>query len=67
MNTPEEALKRLTPEAAWRPYAPTVTNPWNEEKVAHLLRRSCFGASWSEIQDGVKQSPGQLVDRVVAG
>lgn len=67
MSDAQEALDRFDALAAWKPFSPEASNPWDEVKVAHLYRRSSFGASWSTIQAGTQSTPGELVDRIVAG
>jgi hypothetical protein len=67
MSQAQAALDGLSPDVAWKPYVPDASNPWNEVKVAHLYRRSGFGARWSAVQAGVKSKPADLVGRIVSG
>ena len=53
--------------ANWRAYEPTRANPWDRRKVAHLYRRAGFGASWKELEQGVKLGPGGCLGRVMNG
>ncbi|MGQ0633285.1 MAG: DUF1800 domain-containing protein [Planctomycetaceae bacterium] len=67
MTPAEQALQRFRPETAWQPYYPNAADPWDEVKVAHLYRRAAFGPSWQQIRDGLRSSPGDLIERLVAG
>ncbi|HEV3258653.1 MAG TPA: DUF1800 domain-containing protein [Gemmataceae bacterium] len=49
----------------WSPYEPTVKDPWDLRKVAHLHRRAGFGATWAELQRDLKDGPGASVDRLL--
>ena len=46
-------------------YIPTVDNPWDKKKVAHLYRRMGFAASVSTIESGLALEPGELVDAII--
>lgn len=67
MSQAQETLDRFDAEAAWKPYTPDASHPWDEIKVGHLYRRAGFGANWRALQEGVATPPGELVGRVVAG
>jgi hypothetical protein len=67
MNQAQEALDRFDADAAWKAYKPEASNPWDLIKVAHLYRRAGFGASWHTLRAGVKSTPANLVDQVIAG
>jgi uncharacterized protein (DUF1800 family) len=54
-----------TTQAPWSPYEPTADNPWDLRKVAHLHRRTGFGATWMELQRDQKAGPAQSVDRLL--
>jgi uncharacterized protein (DUF1800 family) len=56
---------RLPPEL--QPYEPSADNPWNCRKVAHLYRRASFGATWAELQEGLKLGPQACVARILTG
>lgn len=43
------------------PYKPTRANPWDRAHAAHLLRRSGFSPSESEILQALEQGPAQTV------
>ena len=67
MSQAQETLDQFTPDAAWKPYVPDASNPWDEIRVAHLYRRAGFGAAWSVLQAGTKSSPAELISRIMAG
>jgi hypothetical protein len=46
-------------------YVPSIDNPWNKEKVAHLYRRIAFGASAATIDSGLLMTPEELVDSII--
>ncbi|AGA31248.1 DUF1800 domain-containing protein [Singulisphaera acidiphila] len=50
----------------WTPYVPNAEAPWNLARVAHLHRRTGFGASWDELQRDLKDSPEASIDRVLS-
>jgi hypothetical protein len=52
---------------AWEPYRPSAENPWDLAKVGHLYRRAAFGASWGELQQGLKDGPDRTITRLLAG
>src|SRR5262245_27886 len=52
---------------AWEPYRPSADNPWDLRKVGHLYRRAAFGATWNELQAGVKDGPDKIIDALVKG
>lgn len=47
------------------PYQPSLSQPWNARRVAHLYNRLGFGATLAEIKAGLQMSPGQLVDKLL--
>lgn len=63
----QQAFDRFRPDTAWQAYFPNGGNRWNAEKVAHLHRRAGFGASWTEIQQGVNDKPGALIASLMKG
>ena len=52
---------------AWEPYRPTADNPWDLAKVGHLYRRAAFGATWGELQQGLKDGPEKTITRLLDG
>jgi uncharacterized protein (DUF1800 family) len=57
----------IDPRRAWAPYKPSRENPWDLRKVGHLYRRAAFGATWEELQAGVKNGPETTIARLLAG
>lgn len=57
----------IDPRTAWEPYKPDANNPWDLKKVGHVYRRAAFGATWDELQSGLKLGPQALVDRLLKG
>src|SRR5262245_50152671 len=49
------------------PYTPSPSDPWDRRKVSHLYRRAAFGASWKELDEGVRLGPEACIDRLMAG
>jgi hypothetical protein len=52
---------------AWEPYRPTTQVPWDIKKVGHLYRRASFGATWSELENGLKAGPEETIDLLLKG
>src|SRR5262245_29819782 len=59
--------KTIDPEFAWQPYTPTADNPWDLRKVGHVYRRDAFGASWNDLESGLKTGPQPLIDHLLKG
>jgi len=57
----------IDPRWAWEPYRPSDAAPWNLRRVGHLHRRAGFGATYAELQEGVRLGPTALVDRLLNG
>jgi uncharacterized protein (DUF1800 family) len=55
------------PQWAWEPYRPSAESPWDIKKVGHLYRRAAFGATWSELEEGLKAGPERVVDNLLKG
>src|SRR5262245_7307563 len=49
------------------PYTPSPADPWDRRKVAHLYRRAAFGASWAELEEGVRNGPQACIDQLMGG
>ncbi|GAA0871705.1 DUF1800 domain-containing protein [Gangjinia marincola] len=47
------------------PYLPSDQNPWNENKIQHLFRRTSFGIPSQDILDYLDQNPSDIVDLLV--
>ncbi len=59
--------KSIDPRWAWQPYHPSKEAPWNLLRVGHLYRRAAFGATYSELEAGLKASPEVLIDQLLKG
>src|SRR5918994_4631085 len=57
----------IDPRTAWQPYTPDAANPWDLRKVGHVYRRAAFGASWAELQEGLKLGPQDLISKLLKG
>src|SRR6516162_4928415 len=57
----------LDPHWAWQPYRPGKEMPWNLQRVGHLYRRAGFGATYAELEAGLKDGPEALLDRFLKG
>jgi uncharacterized protein (DUF1800 family) len=55
------------PKAAWSPWRPTDSDPWDEGKAAHLHRRAGLGATWSQVRRDVAEGFEPTVRRVLDG
>jgi uncharacterized protein (DUF1800 family) len=53
-------------QGPWAAYEPTVEDPWDLRKVAHLHRRAGFGATWAELQRDLREGPIASVQRLLA-
>ncbi len=51
--------------AGLEPYVPSPSQPWNELRVLHLLRRTMFGVSRQQIQTALLKTPGEVVDMLI--
>lgn len=60
-------LGGLDPAEAWAPWEPSPDDPWDRKWAGHLYRRAAFGASWPELKAATDASPGEAVDRLLAG
>jgi uncharacterized protein (DUF1800 family) len=48
----------------WAPYQPTPDDPWGLRKVAHLHRRSGFGATRAELLRDLKAGPEASINKL---
>lgn len=60
-----QQYRQIPAELLWQPYVPNASDPWDAVKVAHLYRRTSFGASYGQIRAGLATDPGSLVSRIV--
>jgi hypothetical protein len=49
----------------WAPFEPTLNEPWDLAKAAHLHRRAGFGATRGELQRDMKEGVTASVDRLL--
>src|SRR6516162_6393724 len=59
--------KPIDPRWAWERYKPSDAVPWNLQRVGHLYRRAGFGATYAELQAGLKLTPDALIDQLLKG
>jgi uncharacterized protein (DUF1800 family) len=59
--------KPIDPRWAWERYKPSDAVPWNLQRVGHLYRRAGFGATYAELQAGLKLTPDELIDQLLKG
>src|SRR5262249_17337532 len=59
--------KTIDPRWAWEPYRPSDEAPWNLQRVGHLYRRAAFGATYAELEEGVKAGPARTLERLLNG
>jgi hypothetical protein len=60
-------LAAVDPAWAWRRYEPTAEAPWDRQRAAHLMRRCGFGATWSQLDEAVREGCGPSVERLIEG
>src|SRR5713226_3714781 len=60
-------MAEIDPRWAWEPYKPSNQSPWDFRKVGHLYRRAGFGATWEELEAGLKAGPDQAIDLLLKG
>jgi uncharacterized protein (DUF1800 family) len=65
VSPPQQRDGKLDTAWAWSPFQPNADRPWNLPLAAHLLRRTSFGASWSQLQAAVADGPKSTVDRIL--
>src|SRR5688572_14061956 len=59
--------RRMDPDWAWAPFKPSSESPWDLKKVGHLYRRATFGATWAQLEEGVKAGPDKTIAAVLNG
>jgi len=57
----------VDPHWAWEAYRPSDASPWDIKKVGHLYRRASFGATWNELEEGLKAGPERTIDSLLRG
>ncbi|XZE17957.1 DUF1800 domain-containing protein [Pirellulaceae bacterium SH449] len=54
------------PMAAWEPWSPSETEPWDHQRIRLLYRRAGFGATEQQIREAMKRSPQEIVSELVS-
>jgi uncharacterized protein (DUF1800 family) len=67
MNMTDSTAKSIDPRWAWQPYLPSKEAPWDLPRVGHLYRRATFGATYSELEAGLKAGPEALIAQLLQG
>ncbi len=55
------------PRRAWEPYRPGPDVPWDAARVAHLHRRSGFGATWGQLERDLREGFEPSLRRILDG
>lgn len=48
--------------AGLEPYVPSPSQPWDQYRALHLLKRTMFGAPKQQVDVALSKSPGEVVD-----
>ncbi len=54
-----------SPSEPFATFVPSESEPWGVSRVGHLYRRAGLGASFDELQRGLKLTPQQAVDQLL--
>jgi hypothetical protein len=57
----------IDPRWAWERYRPSAKSPWTVQKVGHLYRRGAFGATYAQLEAGLKAGPDKTIDLLLKG
>jgi uncharacterized protein (DUF1800 family) len=57
----------IDPRWAWQRYRPSAAAPWDIKRVGHLYRRTSFGATWDELEAGLRDGPDKCIERLLNG
>ena len=64
---PQQATPKLTrSNAGLERYVPTDAQPWDDIRAGHLLRRTIFGPTPTEIDEAVRSTPDAVVEQLLA-
>jgi uncharacterized protein (DUF1800 family) len=63
----DKELAKIDPAWAWRRYRPSAEMPWDARRVGHLYRRATFGATYTQLQEGVKAGPEAVLEHLFKG
>ena len=68
MATPLPAdLSKVDSEEAWKAWTPTIEEPWDRKRAAHLFRRGGFGATPAQIETALKDGFAKTLGRLLSG
>ncbi len=59
-------MQGIDPDWAWRPFEPTLEQPWDRFLAAHLYRRAGFGAEHHELESAVARTPAEVIDELIS-
>lgn len=59
--------KPIDPAWAWQPYRPSAEMPWDLKRVGHLYRRAGFGATLTELEEGVTRGAERTIAALLEG
>jgi uncharacterized protein (DUF1800 family) len=57
----------IDPHSAWEPYLPSEQSPWDIKKIGHLYRRASFGATWTDLENGLRAGPEETIAHLLKG
>ncbi len=60
-------IDTMDPAWAWQRYRPSAQMPWDLRRVGHLYRRAGFGATFAELQEGVRAGPDAVLGQLFKG
>ncbi|MBK34160.1 MAG: hypothetical protein CME26_01360 [Gemmatimonadetes bacterium] len=60
---PAPKLQRTS--AGLEPYVPDATQPWDEVRASHLLRRAVFGPTAAEVDSAIRSTPQAIVSQLL--
>lgn len=58
-------LDSLDPQLAWEAWTPSADEPWNLSRSTLLYRRAGFGSTAAEAELALKQTPREVIDRLM--
>ncbi len=64
---PPANQQAVDPRWAWQRYRPSNESPWDLKKVGHLYRRAAFGATMTELEEGLRHGPDRTIDLLLQG
>ena len=61
----QHSIDRKPVAAGLEPYVPSTTEPWNEVRAGHLLRRTLMLPTWADITHALAKTPSEAVDELL--